>query len=608
MRNAFVGILVVCAMSCAADTISFSVPVLSVRSDGTTVIEGSGTLTRCPFIFSETTNATPVKVAISEDVPVGVGNWMRASVWLAVTTASLVLNRDLSGETITIETSGFTDGPSAGGMFCLAVMTAIEGRKFPDDFAMTGTIMADGTIGPVGGISEKLRAASRNGIKRVCIPTYARIDDDSSEDLLDLGRELNLEMHQVATVDEAYRILHRLPARHMERLNPVEVCRLPASSERAMKNCYTNLAQKYPSDDTLWNEKMKRSSLAYRAGLFGVGIMDILSGLHDFFVSDNRIETPPVEFYPALEHPLPTNEVSFFGIPLRTGPDKASFITELQRFHRDLKSIKLSTEQTEDKVDDYSRNACGAQVWVMINHEQLRQLLKYSDLDRIIDSVENWNDLDVELLNSIRYLLIEKSKILLDKKRMMEEAVNVYRSLAETIPSLTPNSNILQVEKTIYSTMRSMEAELREKDIEDTNHIIARILVEKYRDNLNDDENIVKAILSEVQALSWACTLSVLGDAMDNPAFFSSIVSTTRENALLNIEECKKLGIPCVMPIVRFQQAEFSRDAVSLDDEQKHDPLDVFRAYLEASISAKTLILCFSGQKPELNAHPYPGK
>ena len=185
MRRTIVVILAVCAMACVADTVSYSIPVLTVKSDGRGVVSGSGRLQKCPFSFFETTNATPVRVSIMEDVPSGAGNSMRASVWLAVTTAALALNCDLSGETINFETSGYVDGPSAGGMLCLAVMSAIEGRSFPDDFAMTGTIMADGTIGAVGGVAEKIRAASLAGVKRMCIPSSVRMDvEDGYTDLL----------------------------------------------------------------------------------------------------------------------------------------------------------------------------------------------------------------------------------------------------------------------------------------------------------------------------------------------------------------------------------------------------------------------------------------
>ena len=93
MKKLLVAGLLVGAVSCSAETVSFSVPVLTVKSDGRAVVAGSGELQKCPFAFLETTNATPVRVSIVEDVPSGAGNSLRASVWLAVTTASLTMNR-----------------------------------------------------------------------------------------------------------------------------------------------------------------------------------------------------------------------------------------------------------------------------------------------------------------------------------------------------------------------------------------------------------------------------------------------------------------------------------------------------------------------------------
>ena len=148
-------------------TVSYLIPVLSVKFDGRVTVPDSGSLCRCPFEYHETEGDAPVKVSIVEDVPSGAGNSLRASIWLAVTTAALALNRDLAGVRINVEITGCVDGPSAGGMLCLAVMSALEGKSFPDDFAMTGTIMVDGTVGAVGGVAEKIRAASKAGIKRI---------------------------------------------------------------------------------------------------------------------------------------------------------------------------------------------------------------------------------------------------------------------------------------------------------------------------------------------------------------------------------------------------------------------------------------------------------
>lgn len=632
--------LLVGAVLCSAETVSFSIPVLTAKSDGRTVVAGSGKLQQCPFSFLETTNATPVRVSIMEDVPSGAGNSMRASVWLAVTTASLTLNRDLAGETISFETSGYVDGPSAGGMLCLAVMSAIEGRPFPDDFAMTGTIMADGTIGAVGGISEKLRAASRNGIRRVCIPTFARMDENFT-DLLDLGKELKLEMHQVATVDEAYRILHRLPVHQTVRLNPMVVCRLPTITESVLKSWFVTFVKECPQDDALCNRQMNKSVEEFNAGLFGAGIMDILSGLEDYSSVANKIETPPIERYPALEHTLPSNEVSVVGKFLGKVPDKARFVEELRAFHRDLKDAAASSaddelevddpadkgdkpkaEQAEDWFNDFVESPGGAQCVTLANFHYLKKDLfdlACQNITREIDSVEDWNALDAGQLNYVRDQLVAKMNALSYMRTLDEGGENygrvnaLYVGLTESTPYVRPNSSVRQVENTFYRTMKSMDAVLHEDGVTSGNDNLLVQLYACVREKAEGchakrdegDVGVLRAVFSEVQTLSLACSLSVLREAAANSAFFNSVVSTARENALVNIAECKKLGIPCVMPVVRFQEAESKRDAFAPGDDVELNRLDVFCGYLEASISAKALVLCFSGQKPEVNAKGY---
>jgi uncharacterized protein len=61
-------------------------------------------------------------------------------------------------------------GPSAGAALTLATIAAIEGKNVPDTVAITGTIQPDGTIGPVGGIFEKAKAAAEHGVKRFFVP------------------------------------------------------------------------------------------------------------------------------------------------------------------------------------------------------------------------------------------------------------------------------------------------------------------------------------------------------------------------------------------------------------------------------------------------------
>ena len=614
-----------------------SIPVLAVRADN-----AKGTMGVIRMRYEREDSDRPLKISVSDDLPLGTGDSFRAAIWLAAVTAGVARNDPLTGVHLDFDLSGGTDGPSAGGVLCLAILSALDGRAIPNDFAMTGTIMADGTIGAVGGIAEKLRAASRCGIKRVCIPTFARMDENF-RDLLDLGKELKLEMHQVGTIAEAYQVLHRLPARQVVRLNPAEVCRLSPNVENCLKNQFANFARACPWDEAMQNSQMNKSVEEFRAGLFGVAIMNLMSGLEDCVFAASKVETPPVERYPALEHELPTNKVSVVGKLLGKTPTKERFAEELMAFHRDLKAIEADSDDElevsdpvgredgpkggdgDDWFDDSVMNPCGAQFIVLANENFLKQNLiadQCKSITKEIDSGDDWSALDAVQLNTVRELLVSKLNGLSCRSTFEDGGENCERfkaffsQLMESAPYVRPNSSTPQVENTFYRTMKSMDAVLNE---DSTTGRDDRVLIQLYRSVLalaemfhsergGDDVNNLKAIFSEAQAISLACSLSLLRETFGNSAFFSSIVSTARESALANIAECKRRGIPCVMPVMSFQGAESRRDACATGDDAELNRLDVICGYLEASIGAKALVLCFAGQKPELNAKGYCSK
>jgi len=70
------------------------------------------------------------------------------------------------------------DGPSAGITLTTALASLITGKEVPAEIAMTGEISLRGVVMPIGGLPEKLMAATRAGISRVLIPAENMDDLD----------------------------------------------------------------------------------------------------------------------------------------------------------------------------------------------------------------------------------------------------------------------------------------------------------------------------------------------------------------------------------------------------------------------------------------------
>lgn len=155
------------------------------------------------------------------------------------------------------------EGPSAGAAMAIATIAAFNGWNLSKEVCITGTINPDGTIGPVGGLSHKLKAAADYGANTFLIPegqgevTETRMitNDDgpyistSTErvtvDLYDLGEELGVVVMEVGNVRDAvyYATGHRLPESE-----PIEGRVKSKEYQRVVK----------PLADRLYNESHER--------------------------------------------------------------------------------------------------------------------------------------------------------------------------------------------------------------------------------------------------------------------------------------------------------------------------------------------------------------
>lgn len=149
---------------------------------------------------------------------------MQGSAQLAALTACDLLGIDFTNYDFfyTVEAEApIVGGPSAGGVMTVATVAALKGLEIREDVYMTGMIYPDGYIGPVGGLKYKLEAAARNGGKIFLIPEGQRITyipeqkvkrvgiisyittEYKELDLVEHGKELGVDVYEVATLNEA---------------------------------------------------------------------------------------------------------------------------------------------------------------------------------------------------------------------------------------------------------------------------------------------------------------------------------------------------------------------------------------------------------------------
>ena len=97
-------------------------------------------------------------------------------------------------------------GPSASGYMTVAMWALITNHTLNPDVVMTGMILPDGSIGPVGGLPYKIKAAAQEGYETVLIPYGQQIYQTSSGQVINLisyGKSLGVDVIPVMDVRQA---------------------------------------------------------------------------------------------------------------------------------------------------------------------------------------------------------------------------------------------------------------------------------------------------------------------------------------------------------------------------------------------------------------------
>ena len=89
------------------------------------------------------------------------------------------------------------DGDSASITMATAIISAFEGVPIEQNLAMTGSLTVRGEVLPIGGVSAKIEAAAKSGIRKVIIPK-----SNLNDVLIDEKFEEQVEILAVDSLDE----------------------------------------------------------------------------------------------------------------------------------------------------------------------------------------------------------------------------------------------------------------------------------------------------------------------------------------------------------------------------------------------------------------------
>ncbi|WP_064496789.1 S16 family serine protease [Methanocaldococcus jannaschii] len=133
---------------------------------------------------------------------------MQGSARIAAKVAGEVTGKDMSKYNVYITVRSdvpVVGGPSAGGTMTIGIICELMNWSLNKHVMMTGTINPDGSIGPVGGILEKIEAAKKANCTIMLIPKgqrYVEVEGNKV-DAVEFGKKLGIKVIEVGSIYEA---------------------------------------------------------------------------------------------------------------------------------------------------------------------------------------------------------------------------------------------------------------------------------------------------------------------------------------------------------------------------------------------------------------------
>ena len=188
------------------DGAEITVPALwaGKKPDGTPI----GGIEPARLVVSTDGDSAEYEVHLADLEAKGAGPAWLAATSVASAFATIFVGADPATVDYYFEVTGAIDGPSAGGILTVGLIAAFLSESLLPTVTMTGTITADGTIGPVGGVPTKIEAAARQGFKTIVLP--AALDEGNwaqGNEYTRLADSLGVRVVPVQTISEAYSVM-----------------------------------------------------------------------------------------------------------------------------------------------------------------------------------------------------------------------------------------------------------------------------------------------------------------------------------------------------------------------------------------------------------------